>query len=282
MGLLGMAFHPDFPADPRVFLSYTNARRRQLVSRISSFRTPDNGATLDPSTEQILLTVNQPESNHNGGHIAFGPDGYLYIGLGDGGGGGDQHGNPGNGQRLTTLLGKMLRIDVDGAPAPALHAFPPTIRFAQATRCVRRPAARAATARRSTHGASAIPGAGASIAQTASCGSGTSARTTWEEVDHVTSAAATTAGAAAKARTTSTAAAQRLRRRRAHRSGRRIRSHASAHRSPAATSIAARRRTSARRALSVRRFRLRPDLGAGSRDSATQPARADAAARLPA
>ena len=94
--------------------SYTNEDVGR-VSRISSFRTLNNGSTLDPGTEQILLTVNQPESNHNGGNIAFGPDEMLYIGLGDGGGANDQHGNPGNGQRLTTLLGKMLRIDVGAA-----------------------------------------------------------------------------------------------------------------------------------------------------------------------
>ena len=114
LGLLGMAFHPDYPTDGRVFLSYTN-NQSGLVSRVSSFRSTDGGATLNPTTEQILLTVNQPEANHNGGHIAFGPDRYLYIGLGDGGGAGDEHGNPGNGQRLTTLLGKLLRIDVNGA-----------------------------------------------------------------------------------------------------------------------------------------------------------------------
>lgn len=131
MGLLGMAFHPDFPQDPRVFLSYTNGSS-PLVSRISSFRTPDNGATLDPGTELPLLTVNQPETNHNGGNIAFGPDGLLYIGFGDGGSGGDPHGNPGNGQRLTTLLGKMLRIDVDSA---APYGIPPTNPFAQNAVC---------------------------------------------------------------------------------------------------------------------------------------------------
>jgi len=114
LGLLGMAFHPNYPIDNRVFLSYTNNQSGR-VSRVSSFRTTNAGATLDRNTEQILMTVNQPEANHNGGHVAFGPDGYLYIGFGDGGGGGDEHGNPGNGQRLTTLLGKMLRIDVNGA-----------------------------------------------------------------------------------------------------------------------------------------------------------------------
>ncbi len=131
MGLLGMAFHPDFPTDNRVFLSYTSGSS-PLVSRISAFRSTNNGATLDPDPEEILLTVNQPETNHNGGHIAFGPDGLLYIGFGDGGGGGDPHGDPGNGQRLTTLLGKLLRIDINaGAP----YAIPSTNRFAQNAVC---------------------------------------------------------------------------------------------------------------------------------------------------
>ncbi len=115
-GLLGMAFHPNFPIDPRVYVNYTNSTSG-LVTRISEFRSTNGGLTLDPATERIVLVVRQPESNHNGGNIAFGPDGYLYIGMGDGGGGNDMHGDIGNGQRMTTLLGKMLRIDVN-APAP--------------------------------------------------------------------------------------------------------------------------------------------------------------------
>jgi uncharacterized repeat protein (TIGR03806 family) len=132
MGLLGMAFHPNFPSDTRVFLSYTTAS----TSRISSFRTTDGGVTLDPSTEQVLLTVDQPESNHNGGNIAFGPDGFLYIGFGDGGSGNDPHGAIGNGQLLTTMLGKMLRIDVNGTPAVgAAYAIPNTNPYAVNTVC---------------------------------------------------------------------------------------------------------------------------------------------------
>jgi uncharacterized repeat protein (TIGR03806 family) len=123
MGLLGMAFHPNFPTDPRVFLSYTNEDAGR-ESRISSFRTLDDGATLDPGTEHILLTVDQPEANHNGGNIAFGPDGLLYIGFGDGGGGGDNHGSIGNAQRLTTLLGKMLRINVGSDPNATSYTVP--------------------------------------------------------------------------------------------------------------------------------------------------------------
>ena len=131
-GLLGMAFHPDFPTDKRVFLSYTTTVSGQLVSRISSFLSNDVGVTLDAASESIVLTVNQPESNHNGGNIAFDKDGYLYIGLGDGGGGGDVHGTNGNGQRLTTLLGKMLRIDIDAA---APYGIPSTNPYASNARC---------------------------------------------------------------------------------------------------------------------------------------------------
>ena len=111
MGLLGMAFHPGFPANPRVYLSYTTSVGGALRSRISEFTTPDGGLTLAAGSERVLLTVNQPYSNHNGGGIAFGPDGYLYAGLGDGGSGGDPQNNA---QTPTTLLGKILRIDVDG------------------------------------------------------------------------------------------------------------------------------------------------------------------------
>jgi glucose/arabinose dehydrogenase len=129
MGLLGMAFHPSFPGDPRVYLNYTNTTAGR-VSRISEFRSNDDGTLLDPSSERILLTIRQPETNHNGGNLAFGPDGYLYIGMGDGGGGNDQHGAIGNGQLMTTLLGKMLRIDVNGAAPYAIPAGNPFAAFA--------------------------------------------------------------------------------------------------------------------------------------------------------
>jgi uncharacterized repeat protein (TIGR03806 family) len=133
-GLLGMAFHPNFPTDRRVFLSYTTGN---LVSRISSFTTPDNGATLDPNSERILLTLNQPESNHNGGNIAFGADGLLYIGFGDGGSGGDPHtqnGPIGNGQALATMLGKILRIDV-GSESATTYSIPPSNPYANNAKC---------------------------------------------------------------------------------------------------------------------------------------------------
>jgi len=127
-GLLGMAFHPDWPLTPEVFLSYTRPSPR-LQSVIARFASRDGGATLDPASEQVLLTIDQPETNHNGGHLAFGPDGHLHVGMGDGGGGGDRHGTIGNGQDLTTLLGKMLRIEVRGTGAgyatPADNPYAP-------------------------------------------------------------------------------------------------------------------------------------------------------------
>ncbi|HEV7432536.1 MAG TPA: PQQ-dependent sugar dehydrogenase [Steroidobacteraceae bacterium] len=121
-GLLGMAFHPRFPVDPRVYVSYTAVENAQLVSRLAQFQSRDGGLTLDPASEVILLRVNQPESNHNGGQVLFGPDGFLYMGLGDGGGAGDAHGSIGNGQDPNTLLGKLLRIDVDSGGTP--YAIP--------------------------------------------------------------------------------------------------------------------------------------------------------------
>lgn len=124
-GLLGMAFHPSYPTDPRVYLSYTTTVNGNLVSRIAEFRTTDGGATLAPDSETALLTVGQPASNHNGGHLVFGPhDGLLYAGFGDGGSGGDPWGTIGNGQRLTTLLGKLLRIDVDGTNGTLPYRVP--------------------------------------------------------------------------------------------------------------------------------------------------------------
>jgi len=139
-GLLGMAFHPDYPQDPRAFFLF-NAKGTgtDFLLRVSSVETRDGGATLDPATEKPLLTIQKPQSNHNGGHLAFGPDGYLYIGVGDGGGANDDHGDIGNGQRLTTMLGKMLRIDVNGA---APYAIPPSNPFANNAMC---PAAGRAT-----------------------------------------------------------------------------------------------------------------------------------------
>jgi uncharacterized repeat protein (TIGR03806 family) len=108
-GLLGMAFHPNFPTDSRVFLSYTTTSE----SRLSVFT--GSSTTLNDTTETVLMRVARTAENHNGGNIAFGPDGFLYWGLGDGGLGGDPFGAIGNGQNLQTILGKMLRINVGPA-----------------------------------------------------------------------------------------------------------------------------------------------------------------------
>lgn len=122
-GLLGLAFHPDFASNGRFFVLYTLAdESEQEYEVLSEFHvdpaTPD---VADPTSERQILPIRDPEGNHNGGMIAFGPDGYLYLGLGDGGGAGDQHGepgSPGNGQDKTTLLGDFLRLDIDVTAEP--------------------------------------------------------------------------------------------------------------------------------------------------------------------
>jgi uncharacterized repeat protein (TIGR03806 family) len=135
-GLLGMAFHPDYPTDPRVYFFYTGTQSGLgLVDRVSEFRTLDGGSTAALNTELPLFNVADPENNHNGGNIAFGPDGFLYIGIGDGGGSNDSHGTIGNGQRLTTLLGKMLRIDVSASTAGSTYTIPSSNPFAANARC---------------------------------------------------------------------------------------------------------------------------------------------------
>ena len=112
-GLLGLAFHPNFTSNGCFYVNYTSNRNGKLQTFISEFRAATAVAnTVNTTSEQNLFTVDQPEANHNGGGLAFGNDGFLYIGLGDGGGGGDMHGAIGNAQDLTTRLGKMLRISV--------------------------------------------------------------------------------------------------------------------------------------------------------------------------
>ena len=119
-GLLGMAFHPDYDNTGWVFVNYTNNGGSTVIARYTVSANPD---VVNASSAQIIMTIAQPYSNHNGGDIRFGPDGYLYIGTGDGGSGGD----PGNrAQNGNQLLGKMLRIDVDnGLPytIPASNPF---------------------------------------------------------------------------------------------------------------------------------------------------------------
>ncbi len=109
-GLLGLAFHPDYETNGYLFVNYsTRNPHRSRVSRFSrSTADPD---VADPTSELILLEIDQPFSNHNGGGLAFGPDGYLYASFGDGGSGGDPEEN---GEADSTLLGAILRLDVDG------------------------------------------------------------------------------------------------------------------------------------------------------------------------
>ncbi len=112
-GLLSVAFHPRFKENGRFFVNYTTVRNGPLETIIAEYQAPPHALKADAGSEKILLRILQPYSNHNGGQLAFGPDGMLYIATGDGGSGGDpkQHG-----QNLQTPLGKILRVDVD-APA---------------------------------------------------------------------------------------------------------------------------------------------------------------------
>lgn len=120
-GLLGLAFPDDYKETGRFYVNYTASGGTTRISRFSVSEADSNAA--DPDSEEILLTINQPFSNHNGGNIMFGPDGYLYIGMGDGGSGGDPQNLAQNNQ---SLLGKMLRIDVSpetGYTIPSNNPF---------------------------------------------------------------------------------------------------------------------------------------------------------------
>ena len=120
-GLLGYAFHPKFKDNGQVFAYYTTASEEH-TSFVSRFTwSKDDPNKVDASTEEVLMKIPQPYWNHNGGTIAFGKDGYLYIGLGDGGLGNDPHGN---GQNLSTMLGAILRIDVDTMDEGKAYAIP--------------------------------------------------------------------------------------------------------------------------------------------------------------
>ena len=114
-GLLGMAFDPEYSSNGRFYVYHSSRSTGPANhdSRISEYRVNSNNPNrADPSSERVIMTIPQPEGNHNGGQLLFGVDGYLYIPLGDGGGAGDRHGRVGHGLDLTTLLGSMLRIDV--------------------------------------------------------------------------------------------------------------------------------------------------------------------------
>lgn len=129
MGLLGVAFHPSFAQNQRLYVNYvrllTGGQIQSVIAEYQVSSTDPNQA--DPASERILLTVNQPFPNHKGGQVVFGPDKFLYIGFGDGGSGGDPLGN---GQNLQVLLGKMLRIDVDHTSGTLPYAIPPDNPFA--------------------------------------------------------------------------------------------------------------------------------------------------------
>ncbi|MBC6936067.1 MAG: glucose dehydrogenase [Chloroflexi bacterium] len=110
-GLLGLAFHPNYETNGLFFVNYTD---RDGATAVVRYRvSADDPNRADPASAETILQIAQPFGNHNGGHIAFGPDGYLYIGMGDGGSAGDPQGS---GQNPTALLGKMLRIDVNAEP----------------------------------------------------------------------------------------------------------------------------------------------------------------------
>lgn len=135
-GLLGLAFHPNYATNGQFFVDYTSSSSGSLRSYVARFSVsatdPDSAVRV---SETIFLAVDQPYENHNGGKIAFGPDGYLYIGFGDGGSGNDPHNN---GQMLTTVLGKILRIDVDRSTLPYNYSIPASNPFASNSRGIRK------------------------------------------------------------------------------------------------------------------------------------------------
>ena len=119
-GLLGLAFDPDYQDNGYFYVYYSASSPRRSV--IARYHAPPGTGSVDPSTEKIIMEIGQPYSNHNGGQVTFGPDGYLYVGLGDGGSGGDPRGH---GQDLRTLLGTILRIDVSTLDETGSYAVPP-------------------------------------------------------------------------------------------------------------------------------------------------------------
>ncbi len=118
-GLLGLAFDPDYMTNGYFYVYYSAASPRRSI--IARYQASPDAASADPDSEKVIMEIGQPFQNHNGGHIAFGPDGYLYVGLGDGGSGGDPRGH---GQDLGTLLGTILRIDVSTLDETGSYAVP--------------------------------------------------------------------------------------------------------------------------------------------------------------
>lgn len=125
MGLLGVTFHPNFAANRKFYVNYTRDNAGQFQSVIAEYQASAGNANFsDPATERILLTADQVSNftNHKAGQLAFGADGFLYFGLGDGGSGGDPFGH---GQNTQILLGKLMRIDVNSTSAGKQYAIPP-------------------------------------------------------------------------------------------------------------------------------------------------------------
>ena len=163
-GLLGMAFDPAYTENGYFYVYYSAAEpRRSVISRFSV--SPSDSNRADPSSELVILEVEQPYSNHNGGHLAFGPDGMLYVGLGDGGAAGDPQGN---GQNLSTLLGSILRIDVSRLDSVGGYAIPEDNPL---------PRVKGTLAGRYGPTASETPGGSASTGRPATCG-----RPTWDRI----------------------------------------------------------------------------------------------------
>jgi glucose/arabinose dehydrogenase len=128
-GLLGLAFHPNYKSNGYFYVNYTAANPNRTV--ISRFKVSDaNKNEANSNSEQVILEITQPYGNHNGGQLAFGSDGYLYIAVGDGGSGGDPLGH---GQNLTTMLGSILRIDIDNKANGKEYAIPADNPFAKNT-----------------------------------------------------------------------------------------------------------------------------------------------------
>ena len=124
-GLLSVAFEPEYTTTGRFYVDYT--RKNDGATVIERYQvSPSDPNVADKASASVVIVIQQPEPNHNGGLVKFGPDGYLYVGMGDGGGQGDQHGPIGNGQNQKALLGKLLRLDVVNQ---ATYAIPPSNPF---------------------------------------------------------------------------------------------------------------------------------------------------------
>ena len=135
-GLLGLAFHPNYPTDPRAYVAYTHEPSTGvIVLRISEFTTPTTASRSIPPPSRSLFEMAQPGGHNNGGHLLFGPDGFLYLGIGDGGNDDSASGVAGNGQLTNNLLGKILRIDVNGTTGSRRYRIPADNPFAANPLC---------------------------------------------------------------------------------------------------------------------------------------------------